>query len=50
MKSKDKTCIEYALHAYDILWDYYKKTLDERNHILKNRCDRGRRRCENRSN
>ena len=36
MKSKDKTCIEYALHAYDILWDYYKKTLDERNHILNN--------------
>lgn len=31
MNSKEKDCIEYALHAYDIFWDYYKKTLDERN-------------------
>lgn len=29
-------CIEYALHSYDIFWDYYKKTLDERNQILNN--------------
>lgn len=36
MESQDKACIEYALHVYDILWDYYKKTLDERNRILNN--------------
>lgn len=36
MKKKDKICIDYALHAYDIFWDYYKKTLDERNKIINN--------------
>lgn len=33
---EDKECIDYALHAYDIFWDYYKKTLDERNQIINN--------------
>lgn len=32
----EKNIIEYALHAYDTFWEYYKKTLDERNHILNN--------------
>lgn len=36
MKSTDKQCIEYALHAFDTFWDYYKKTLDERNQIINN--------------
>lgn len=36
MKTKDRICIEYALHAYDTFWDYYKKTLDERNKIINN--------------
>lgn len=36
MKSKDRDCIEYALHAYDTFWNYYKKTLDERNKIINN--------------
>lgn len=36
MASKTKENIEYALHAYDTFWDYYKKTLDERNQILNN--------------
>lgn len=31
-----KETIEYALHAYDTFWEYYKRTLDERNHILNN--------------
>ncbi len=35
MSNKNKS-IEYALHAYDTYWDYYKKTLDERNQILNN--------------
>lgn len=35
MESKED-CIGYALHAYDTFWDYYKKTLDERNQILNN--------------
>lgn len=34
--SNKKKSIEYALHSYDIFWEYYKKTLDERNHILNN--------------
>ena len=34
--SNKKESIEYALHAYDTFWEYYKKTLDERNHILNN--------------
>ncbi len=34
--SQEKECIEYALHIYDIYWDYYKKTIDERNQILNN--------------
>lgn len=34
--SNKKETIEYALHAYDTFWEYYKKTLDERNHILNN--------------
>lgn len=33
---KEKDCIEYALHAYDTCWEYYNKTLDERNQILNN--------------
>lgn len=32
----EKDTIEYALHAYDTFWEYYKRTLDERNHILNN--------------
>ncbi len=32
----EKNTIEYALHAYDTFWEYYKRTLDERNHILNN--------------
>ena len=32
----EKNIIDYALHAYDTFWEYYKKTLDERNHILNN--------------
>lgn len=28
--------IEYVLHIYDTIWDYYKKTLDERTQILNN--------------
>lgn len=36
MATNKNECIEYALHAYDIFWDYYKKTLDERNQILNN--------------
>lgn len=36
MKPYEKDSIEYALHIYDIYWDYYKKTLDERNQILNN--------------
>lgn len=28
--------IEYVLHIYDIIWDYYKKTLDERTQLLNN--------------
>ena len=32
--SNEKDTIEYALHAYDNFWEYYKRTLDERNHIL----------------
>lgn len=31
-----KETIEYALHAYDTFWEYYRKTLDERNQILNN--------------
>lgn len=34
--SNEKDIIEYALHAYDTFWDYYKKTLEERDHILNN--------------
>lgn len=33
--SDKKDIIEYALHAYDTFWEYYKKTLDERNQILR---------------
>ncbi len=36
METREKECIEYALHAYDVFWEYYKKTLDERNQILNN--------------
>lgn len=36
MEVQEKDCIEYALHAYDTFWDYYKRTLDERNQILNN--------------
>lgn len=36
MNTKKRECIEYALHAYDTFWDYYKKTLDERNQLLNN--------------
>lgn len=36
MAQKKEKCIEYALHSYEIFWNYYKKTLDERNHILNN--------------
>lgn len=36
MLNNERECIEYALHAYDTFWDYYKKTLDERNQILNN--------------
>lgn len=36
MADKIEKSIEYALHVYDIFWDYYKKTLDERNQILNN--------------
>lgn len=32
----EKDTIEYALHAYDTFWEYYKRTLDERNNILNN--------------
>ena len=32
----EKNILEYALHAYDTFWEYYKKILDERNHILNN--------------
>lgn len=28
--------IEYVLHIYDTIWDYYKKTLDERTQLLNN--------------
>lgn len=35
MANKDKR-IEYALHSYDTFWEYYKKTLDERNQIINN--------------
>ncbi len=34
MESREEKCIEFALHAYDTFWNYYKKTLDERNQIL----------------
>lgn len=34
MEHREKDCIEYALHIYDTFWDYYKKTLDERNQII----------------
>ena len=34
MEYREKDCIEYALHIYDTFWDYYKKTLDERNQII----------------
>lgn len=36
MERKEIESIEYALHVYDIFWDYYKKTLDERNQIINN--------------
>lgn len=36
MEPQKRECIEYALHAYDTFWSYYKKTLDERNQILNN--------------
>lgn len=36
MESNEKESIEYALHVYDTFWDYYKKTLDERNQIINN--------------
>lgn len=32
----EKDTIKYALHAYDTFWEYYKRTLDERHHILNN--------------
>lgn len=34
--SNEKDIIEYTLHAYDTFWEYYKKSLDERNNILNN--------------
>ena len=28
--------IEYVLHIYDTIWDYYKKSLDERTQLFNN--------------
>lgn len=33
---KHSNNIDYVLHIYDIYWDYYKQTLNERTHILNN--------------